>query len=67
MVNNFTHINNMNNHLSSQIIEHKKEQQHMTMEIQGLGQDRNKNVAGLNNLMGPQSWVSSHKSNAYKS
>jgi hypothetical protein len=52
MVKNF---NNKNNHLSPQIIERKKEQLHMTMEIQGLAWDRNKNVAGLNNLMGPQS------------
>ena len=64
MVKNF---NNKNNHLSPQIIERKKEQLHMTMEIQGLAWDRNKNVAGLNNLMGTQSWVLSHKSNGYKS
>ena len=64
MVKNF---NNKNNHLSPQIIERKKEQLHMTMEIQGLAWDRNKNVTGLNNLMGPQSWVLSHKSNGYKS
>ena len=33
MVNNSTNINNMNNHLSSQYIEHKKRAQHLTLEI----------------------------------
>jgi hypothetical protein len=40
----------MNSHLSSQIIDHKKGQGHMTLEIQIPACDRNKNEAGLNLL-----------------
>ena len=36
MVNNSTSINQMNNHLSPQIIENKKNPQHMKLEIQVL-------------------------------
>jgi hypothetical protein len=48
MVNNSTNINKMNSHLSSQVIDHKKGQGHMTLEIQIPACDRNKNEAGLN-------------------
>jgi len=48
MVNNPTDINKINNHRSPQIIEHKKDHDTMTSEIQILPWDRFINVAGLN-------------------
>ena len=41
-----------NNHLSSQIIQHKKNMTYMVLKIQVLDWDRHKNVVGLNQLMG---------------
>jgi len=38
----------MENHISPPIIEHKKDEQHIPMEVQILALDRHKNVAGLN-------------------
>ena len=49
MVNNSININKMNNHPSLQTID----PQHMALEIQVLAWDRCKNVAGLNQLLGP--------------
>jgi hypothetical protein len=51
MVNNSTNINEMSNHLSPQLTEHKKRPRHMTLEIQALVWHRHKKVAGLNWLM----------------
>ena len=39
MVNNFTNINNINSHLSPQIIENRKGPWHMTLEIQVFGHE----------------------------
>jgi len=69
MVNNSTNINKTNDHLSTELIEHKNEgQQHMMLEIQVLAWDRHKDVAGLNRLMGSHpsphdNWISN--SNTY--
>jgi hypothetical protein len=49
----FINIIKMNNHLSPQIIKHKKRPCHMTLEIQILVRDRHKKVVGSNRLMGP--------------
>ena len=54
MLNKSTNVNKTNNHLSSQLIEHKKDHGHMTLEIQILAWDKHKNVAGLNLIMGSQ-------------
>ena len=51
MVNNSININKMNNHISPQVIEHKRRPQHMLIEIQIQIWDRHKNVAGLNRLI----------------
>jgi hypothetical protein len=45
-----TDINKTNKHLSSQLIEHKKDQV-IWVEIQVLAWDRHKNLAVLNQLM----------------
>jgi len=48
MFNNFTNINKMNNHLSPQLTEYKKDHDiFMTLEIHVLAWDRHKNVAEL--------------------
>ena len=52
MVNNSTNINKKNNHLSPQIIEHKKGPRHMALDIQVLGWDGHINVAALNRWIG---------------
>jgi hypothetical protein len=46
MVNNSTNINKTNNHLSTQIIEHKNTMT-ITLEIKVLTWDKHKNVVGL--------------------
>jgi hypothetical protein len=46
MVNNSTIINKTSNHLSPQNIEHKKDPQHMAIEIQVLAWDRHKKCQG---------------------
>jgi hypothetical protein len=51
MVNNSTNINKMNNHVLSQIIEHKKRSRDMILGIQGLALDRHENMTGLNRLL----------------
>jgi hypothetical protein len=51
IVNNSTNINKTNNHLSTQLIEYKKEND-MMMEIQIVTWARHKNVPVLNQLMG---------------
>jgi len=58
MANNSSNINWKNNYLSHPIIKHKKDLKHMPMEIQVLTWDRHKQVAGLNWLMGSQSYPS---------
>jgi hypothetical protein len=50
MNNNSTNINKTNNHLSLQLIEHKKDR-HMMLEIQVHVWDRHKNEAALNQLI----------------
>jgi hypothetical protein len=47
MVNNFTNINKMNNHLSPQITEHTRQYRY---DIGNPSWDRYKNVAGLNHI-----------------
>ena len=42
---NYTNIDKMNNHLSPQIIEHKKGPQQMMLEIQVLAWDRQNKCA----------------------
>jgi uncharacterized protein YpmS len=53
MVFNSTNINKINNHLSTELTEHKKDHD-MTLKIQVLAWKRHKNMAGLNWLMGFQ-------------
>jgi hypothetical protein len=52
MVNNSTNINKINNHLSPQLIKHKKKTRHTMLKIQVLTWDGHKEVAMLNRLMG---------------
>jgi hypothetical protein len=69
MVDNSMNINKMNNHLSTQLIEHKKKKTttradgQVVLEIQVLTWDRHKNVRRLNWLIGSQpfpldNWIS---------
>jgi hypothetical protein len=64
MVNNFTNVNKKNDHLSSQLVEHKKNSTtYKTLEIQFLFWDGHKHVAGLNRLIQSQwtllgNWIS---------
>ena len=50
VINNSTNINKTNNHLSLQLIEHKKDR-HMMLEIQVHVWDRHKNEVALNQLI----------------
>ena len=54
IVNNSANINKTNNHLSTQLVDHKKKTTTYDMENQVLTWDRHKDVAGLNRLMGSQ-------------
>jgi hypothetical protein len=54
MVNYSTNINVINNHLSTELTEHKKGPPHRMLEIRVLASDRHKNGARLNKLMGSQ-------------
>jgi hypothetical protein len=54
MVNYSTNINTTNNHLSTQLIKHKKWLRYMMLEIQVLSWDRHKYVTELNLLIGSQ-------------
>jgi hypothetical protein len=56
MVNNSTNINKTNNHLSHCLTEHKKNPQHLTLEIKVLAWDSHRNVARLNLSMGSPAW-----------
>jgi hypothetical protein len=71
-VNNSTNINKMNNNLSSQLAEHKKIPQHMTLEIKVLAWDKHKNMGGLNWSLGSQpspldNWISNVNTLSVKS
>ena len=50
----FINIIKMNNHLSPQIIKHKKRPCHMTLEIQILVRDRHKKSGGIKQVNGSQ-------------
>ena len=52
MVNNSTIINKTSNHLSPQSIEHKKDPQHMAIEIQVLAWDRHKKSVRVKSVNG---------------
>ena len=61
MINITTNINNTNNHLLSQLIEHIKVHKIMALEIHVRAWNRHKNIAGLNRDPNPHpldNWIS---------